>query len=183
MIDWSAIFGGWPNALEGSASAVISGVVAAVTAWLVVVGTSHADRRRAFEDEGRQVARELARTLVTTFIAIPDNRSLREDIETAAIINMELRTAAALLARHDAKLGQKIQDHADALATRVNSWKQDSTLHSNAAAPRRYDEMQEDIEGLHELVINWLGDVIAQPKSDRKPITHETVEPEPLRDG
>ena len=120
-----------------------------------------AERSRS---EARQVARELARTLVTTFLGIPDNRSLRLDEETSAFLNMELRTAAAFLARHDGQLAQRIQDHADALAVRVDAWGQDSTLSSDDGATRRYDEMYEGINGLHELIINWLEDVNAHPK-------------------
>jgi hypothetical protein len=77
---------------------------------------------------------------------------------------MELRTAAALLARHDIDIAQKVQDHADALAWRVNSWEQNLTLHPDAAAPQRYDQMREGIEDLHELLINWLGNVTARPR-------------------
>ncbi|WP_133062566.1 hypothetical protein, partial [Mycolicibacterium peregrinum] len=140
---WSEIFGGWPNALQGSASAIISGVVAAATAFLVVRLTARADRKRALEDEARQVARELVRTLQTTFIGIPDQRSPRDDIETAAVLNLELRTAAAMLARHNQPLAQRIQDRADGLAEKAKRWRPDTAAAADTAAVGRYNEMYE----------------------------------------
>ena len=151
----SGIFGGWPNALQGSASAIISGVVAAGTAFLVVHLTARADRKRALENEGRQIAVDLVRTLEHSFIGIPDRRSLREDFETAGLLNLKLRSAAAMLARHNFALAQEIQNQADCLATKATRWTADG------APIARYNEMYESVEDLHELTINWLGDVVA----------------------
>jgi aspartyl/asparaginyl beta-hydroxylase (cupin superfamily) len=161
VIRWSAIFGGWPNILSGSASAIIGGVVAASTAWLVVRWTARADRERALDVEARQVALDLVRTLGTLFIGIPDQRPFRNDYETATGLILQLRAAAALLARHRKPLAQQIQDQADALKRKTDIWSENLALQADTAAPHRYNDMVEDVPGLHELVINWLGDVRA----------------------
>ncbi|GII04325.1 hypothetical protein [Planobispora takensis] len=43
----------WGNLLQGGLSAVIGGIVAAVTAWAVVTATKRHDRRIALESEAR----------------------------------------------------------------------------------------------------------------------------------
>lgn len=51
--------GWWPNLLQGAVSAVIGGVVAALTAWAVVSATRRHDRRFAIEREARTAALNL----------------------------------------------------------------------------------------------------------------------------
>ncbi|WP_432885936.1 hypothetical protein ACQPYH_02495 [Kribbella sp. CA-245084] len=51
--------GGWTNLLQGLGSAVVSGVVAAITAYIVVRLTHRADRRLATDVEARAAAREI----------------------------------------------------------------------------------------------------------------------------
>ncbi|WP_157254715.1 hypothetical protein [Nonomuraea typhae] len=51
--------GWWANLLQGALSAIIGGVVAAVTAWGVVAATRRHDRRTLLEVEARNAAIEL----------------------------------------------------------------------------------------------------------------------------
>ncbi|WP_157255171.1 hypothetical protein [Nonomuraea typhae] len=51
--------GWWPNLLQGAFSAIIGGVVAAITAWGVVVATRRHDRDTLLEIEARNAAIEL----------------------------------------------------------------------------------------------------------------------------
>jgi hypothetical protein len=51
--------GWWPNLLQGAVSAVIGGVVAALTAWGVVAASRRHERRLDIEREARKAAFEL----------------------------------------------------------------------------------------------------------------------------
>lgn len=51
--------GWWPNLLQGAVSAVIGGVVAALTAWGVVIATRRHERRLDIEREARTAALNL----------------------------------------------------------------------------------------------------------------------------
>lgn len=51
--------GWWPNLMQGAVSAVIGGVVAALTAWAVVAAGRRHERRLALEFEARASAIEL----------------------------------------------------------------------------------------------------------------------------
>ena len=85
------------------------------------------------------------------------------------MLNLELRTAAAMLARHNQPLAQRIQDRADGLAENAKRWRPDTAAAADTAAVGRYNEMYESVESLHELVINWLGDVQATDRQGNLP--------------
>jgi hypothetical protein len=58
--------GGWPNLLQGLGSAVVGGLVAAITAYAVVRLTHRSDRRLATEVEGRSAARAIVAAAAKT---------------------------------------------------------------------------------------------------------------------
>lgn len=155
--EWTGIFGGWPNLLQGLASALIGGIVAAVAAIVVVRLTADKSRDLALQDEARQVARDLVRMLTAAFLNMPDKRPLRADREIASALNLELRFTAAILARHNLALAQQVQDQADAIKEHTDQW--DRFLASDSDAVARYNDLYTSVEVLHEPIINWLGNI------------------------
>ncbi|MGW3347149.1 hypothetical protein ACWDA3_27935 [Nonomuraea rubra] len=59
MVDW------WANLLQGALSAVVGGVVAAVTAWAVVRLSAHQAHRQSLRVEARTSARDLVLATLT----------------------------------------------------------------------------------------------------------------------
>ncbi|MFB4278470.1 hypothetical protein ACBJ59_24490 [Nonomuraea sp. MTCD27] len=77
-MDW------WANLLQGGISAVIGGIVAALTAWAVVAGTGRQAHRQALIIDARNAARTLIRDTEALMRAVmrlsrsPERRDRRE---------------------------------------------------------------------------------------------------------
>ncbi|MGW0158472.1 hypothetical protein ACWDUN_04020 [Mycobacterium sp. NPDC003323] len=152
--DFTAIFGGWPNSLQGLGSALIGGLVAALTAYVVVRLTANDNRNRALEDEARLVARDLLRAVSKNFVGVSDKQELRVDHETAGVLNLELRFAAAVLEHYNAGLAKHVENQANYIEKKAEHWK--TALPSDTDAPARYNDMLHAIEKLQDPVIDWL---------------------------
>ncbi|HEY5477663.1 MAG TPA: hypothetical protein VIK11_13220, partial [Tepidiformaceae bacterium] len=73
-IDFAIVFGSWPNVMQRLASALIAGMVAAVTAPLVVRLSRRNEAQRADELAARQAARTLLEDGAGNFSAVASRR-------------------------------------------------------------------------------------------------------------
>jgi hypothetical protein len=88
--------GWWANLLQGALSAVIGGIVAAITAWGVVVATRRHERRVALEIEARASAIEFF--LLLADIDVQLTRSLDNGTALPHITDSKNWTVSALKA-------------------------------------------------------------------------------------
>lgn len=110
----------WANLFEGAASAIIGGVVAALTAWTVVILTRRHERRLENEKIARDAALKLTRSLVRLVAEIREyehahtlfrSRKRYLDALVAGHIRLadDLYTAVPLITVLDANLAEEVR--------------------------------------------------------------------------
>ncbi|MFE9657510.1 hypothetical protein [Micromonospora sp. NPDC006431] len=161
---FDTVAGGWPNLLQGLLSGAITGAVAAVVSFAVVNRTNAGTRLLTRRQEARQKLIEAIEASIHTFVGVPDNRPWRADYEAVAVLNFQLRLAAALVAEQNARLAQRVQDVADELADVAVTWREQAHLQPDDQAPRRYNAAYAVVSPLQDEVVDWLGNINPLPR-------------------
>lgn len=90
--DWLGSVGGWAGLMQGSAEAVLSVIVAVLTAWAILLGTRHHERGLADELDAKAAGRELITALTDAGLAF-DTAKQAQDAE--ALGQLTIRLAGA----------------------------------------------------------------------------------------
>ncbi|RZU20045.1 hypothetical protein EV645_2266 [Kribbella rubisoli] len=90
---WFQTLGGWSNLLQGLGSAVVSGLVAALTAYLVVRWTHKSEMRVATEMDARSVVRSLTADSLKVLADVQEliNQPIGEVAERLRRLQVEVR--------------------------------------------------------------------------------------------
>lgn len=105
----AAWLGGWTNLLQGLGSALVSGVVAALTAWWVVRLSAKHDARRTQEAEARTAAGELLGRL-GQLIETSGDVLTNDDHEALTRFSLQLSTAVHTFRPSIASVDQRFAD-------------------------------------------------------------------------
>jgi hypothetical protein len=151
---------GWSSLFDGAASAVIGGVVAALTAWGVVVATRRSDRRLANELAAREAMLKVVQTIVLLLAELREYRRDRKPawwpnrrIEALVVAHIQLASdlyrAVPLVAALDVRLGMEIVD----LGGRIGALLPDHSRKCTRDDLRRADELATELQGL---IGEWL---------------------------
>ncbi|MFC4119885.1 hypothetical protein [Nonomuraea zeae] len=148
----------WANLLQGAISAVISGVVAALTAWLVVRATRQNDRRLALEMESRAAAMRLigaCSALIDRFSSISDDQWAAEGPALSVSFHADVLSAAACIASVDVTFADQLVKDLEDVEAVLGELMAASTRGVEAAgtvAPR----FAETFMPFRNSVLNWL---------------------------
>jgi hypothetical protein len=92
-IDLANVFGSWPNVMQGLASAVVGGIVAALTALLVVWLTRRGQQRLADELDARQSARALLERIRELVAHGLEDAVRGRDVQTSRSLHIDFKLA------------------------------------------------------------------------------------------
>ncbi|WP_067504179.1 hypothetical protein [Actinoplanes sp. TFC3] len=153
---FQSVTAGWPNLLQGLVSAVITGLVAALVSLTVVRLTDSSLRKLALQQQARDKVVDALESGMRTFVGVPDERSLRADIEDVAVLDLRFRIAAAVVAAQDRQFSTELDRVATRLHELTERWSQDAALGTKEAALDRYNEVWQIFASCQDAMITWL---------------------------